>query len=135
MSALLFSALRGTSYDKSQTPKSGGHPSLDMPTAPGTPVYAISDGTVTSASERNGYGLSVTIKHTIDGKTIYSNYSHLESTQVKKGQTVKSGEQIGKVGCSGFSISGDPTRCGNHLDFQITTDQSPSHPYGYGDCK
>lgn len=24
---------------------------------------------------------------------------------------------------------------GNHLDFQITTDKSPSSPYGYGDCK
>ncbi len=55
-----------------------------MPTAVGTPVYAIQDGLVMNASEKNGYGLSVTIKHSLDGKTIYSNYSHLSEILVKK---------------------------------------------------
>jgi hypothetical protein len=131
---LLFSALWGTNYQTPLTPKSGGHPSLDMPTSEGTPVYAIHAGEVMSASERSGYGLSITIKHDFNGKTIFSNYSHLSELLVKKGDRVEGNKLIGRVGCTGFSISGDPTRCGNHLDFQITTDKSPSHPYGYGDC-
>lgn len=134
LAKLLFSALWWTSYDTPQTLQSGWHPSLDMPWSPGTPIYAIQDGIVMNASEKAGYWLSVTIKHTLDGKSIYSNYSHLEEALVKKWDTVKAGQQIAKLWCSGFSISGDPTRCGNHLDFQITTDKSPSHPYGYGDC-
>lgn len=132
---LLFSALWWTSYDTPQTPKSWWHPSLDLPTSEGTPVYAINDGEVINASERAGYGLSITIKHTIDWEVIFSNYSHLSEMLVKKWDIVKWNSVIGKVGCTWFSISGDPTRCGNHLDFQITTAKSPSHPYWYGDCK
>ncbi len=132
---LLFSALWWTSYDTPQTPKSWWHPSLDLPTSEGTPVYAINDGEVMNASERAGYGLSITIKHTIEWETIFSNYSHLNEILVKKWDKVTWNSMIGKVGCTWFSISGDPTRCWNHLDFQLTTDKSPSHPYWYGDCK
>lgn len=131
---LLFSALRWTSYETPTTAKSGGHPSLDLPTSEGTPVYVIHDGEVINASERAWYGLSITVKHSLNNKAIYSNYSHLSEMLVKKGDIVKWNTRIGKVGCTWFSISGDPTRCGNHLDFQLTTDKSPSHPYGYGDC-
>lgn len=131
---LLFSALRGTSYETPLNPKSGWHPSLDLPTSAWTPVYAIHDGVVVNASERAGYGLSITIKHTMDNTVIFSNYSHLSEMLVKKGDKVGGNSVIWKVGCTGFSISGDPTRCWNHLDFQLTTDKSPSHPYGYGDC-
>jgi hypothetical protein len=132
---LLFSALWWTSYEQPTTRNSGGHPSLDLPTSAGTPVYAIHDGEVISAGERNGYGLSITIKHIFKNETIFSNYSHLSEMLVTPGTKVTWKMLIGKVGCTWFSISGDPTRCGNHLDFQITTAKSPSHPYGYGDCK
>lgn len=131
---LLFSALRWTSYEHSQTPESGWHPSLDMPTAAWTPVYAIQDGEVMNAGERGWYGLSITIKHAYKWGVIYSNYSHLSEMLVKKGDKIQAKTMIGKVWCTWFSISWDPARCGNHLDFQITTDKSPSHPYGYGDC-
>lgn len=132
---LLFFALRGTSYEKSQTPNSGGHPSLDLPSSEWTPVYAIHAWTVINASERGWYWLSITIQHELDWKKIYSNYSHLSEMLVKKWDLVIWKTVIGKIGCTGFSISGDPTRCGNHLDFQITTDKSPSHPYWYWDCE
>lgn len=132
---LLFSALWWTSYKTPADAKSGWHPSLDLPSSEGTPVYAIHDGEVVSASERAGYGLSITIKHNLNNQYIFSNYSHLNEMLVKKWDIVKGNTLIGKVGCTWFSISWDPTRCGNHLDFQLTTDKSPSHPYGYGDCK
>ncbi len=132
---LLFSALRWTSYEKSQTANSGGHPSLDLPSSEWTPVYAIHEWTVINASERGGYWLSITIQHELDWKKIFSNYSHLSELLVKKWDSVKGKTLIWKVWCTGFSISGDPTRCGNHLDFQITTDKSPSHPYWYWDCE
>jgi hypothetical protein len=131
---LLFSALWWTSYKTPAEEKSGWHPSLDLPSSEGTPVYAIHDGEVINASDRTGYGLSITIKHSLNNQYIFSNYSHLNEMLVKKWDIVKGNTIIGKVGCTWFSISGDPTRCGNHLDFQLTTDKSPSHPYGYGDC-
>jgi len=131
---LLFSALRWTSYDTPLTPKSWWHPSLDMPSSKGTPVYAINDGEVTNASEKIWYGLSITLKHNVDGEIIFSSYSHLSEMVVKKWDKIKGDTVIWKVGCTWFSISGDPTRCGNHLDFQLTTEKSPAHPYGYGDC-
>lgn len=132
---LLFSALWWTSYDTPTTPQSGWHPSLDLPSSEWTPVFAIHDGEVINASERAGYGNSITIKHSFKNQTIFSNYSHLSEMDVKKWDLVKGNTLIGKIGCTWFSISGDPTRCWNHLDFQLTTDKSPSHPYGYGDCE
>lgn len=50
---------------------------------------------------------------------------------VRPGQRVEQGMKIGEVGRSGFSIG----PYGYHLDFQITTADSPSHPYGFHDCE
>ena len=85
------------------------------------PVYAVADGVVHSVgnkcSHKDQYphknvscdagnlGNFVTIKHTVNGKTFYSQYGHLtkDSIVVSVGQKVSTGTKIGKMGSSGNS--------------------------------
>lgn len=129
---LLFSVLRWSSYSDPRTQNSWWHPSLDIVSVQWTPVQAISHGSVESAWLRNWYGNVVTIKHVLDDWTvIYSNYSHLDTITVQKWASIQEGEQLWTVWRTWFTI----WKRWNHLDFQITTADSPSHPYWYHDCE
>ena len=70
----------------------------------GDPVYTIGNGAVVFAKDvRAGWGNVVIIRHNFrdpDGsiKTIDSLYGHLQAILVREGQTVKRGDQIGKIG-------------------------------------
>jgi len=71
----------------------------------GDPIYAIADGVVMFAYQlRGGWGRCVLIRHAYrdlkSGKVkfIDSQYAHLLSMSVKKGDFVKRGQQIGKMG-------------------------------------
>jgi murein DD-endopeptidase MepM/ murein hydrolase activator NlpD len=65
----------------------------------------------------------VSIEHYINGKKIVSNYAHMSKIIAIKGQKVRAGQEIGKVGSTGNST-------GNHLHFQIDLD-TVFHPYYY----
>jgi len=69
--------------------------------------------------------------HTDGDEIVYSNYSHLDVAHVELDEYVTEWQVIGEIGNTGFTI----WPLGNHLDFQITTDYSPSHPYAYRDCE
>lgn len=85
----------------------------------GQPLYAITDGIVTSVhnhTTKPTFGLHVHIQH--DGKwgTVYSHYAHLQSCNVAVGDRVTEGQEIGKLGKSGtdaahlhFAIKNQPT--------------------------
>jgi len=129
---LLFSVLRWASYTNNRTPQAGWHPSLDIVSVQWTPVFSIWAWKVTNASLRNGYGNAVTVQHTLDDWTVvYSNYSHLDKIFVKTWEQVEEWQHIWDVWRTWFTMG----KYGNHLDFQITTSDSPSHPYGYHDCE
>ena len=87
----------------------------------GDAVYAIGNGVVTYAGETNvGYGNVVLIEHTLpDGKMIWSQYAHLDSVDVIKGQVVLMGKQIGTIGNSGGVIF-------SHLHFEIRNKDLPA---------
>lgn len=76
------------------------------------PVYASAEGTVTRVQLLGTYGKVVMILHNINGKTMETNYAHLDSTCVRVGQKVKQGEKIGVMGNTGGSF-------GVHLHFEI----------------
>ena len=87
------------------------HHGVDYAAAVGTPVLAIGDGRVTSASYDKSNGRIVRITH----NSIYSTaYLHLSrfGTGIKAGKYVKQGDIIGYVGSSGLST-------GPHLDFRF----------------
>ena len=89
---------------------SAAHPGIDIATRAGTPVRAISAGTVTWAGWKdNGGGYVVVIRHT---GGMVSTYNHNREVIVRVGQEVAVGEQIAAVGATGWAT-------GPHLDLRI----------------
>lgn len=68
--------------------------SVDLATAPSTPVYAVADGTVAFAGEEEG-GPIVVINHSQGRQT---RYLQLAEVAVQAGQVIRRGTQIGTVG-------------------------------------
>lgn len=85
------------------------HNGTDFGAKTGTPVRSVSDGVVTYAGTNGGHGKFVKVKHMNPYET---SYSHLSVISVKKGQRIKKGQLIGKVGTTGAST-------GPHLHYQV----------------
>lgn len=82
-------------------PKKGGmhNDGINIRAARGTPVKAADNGVVAYAgNELQGYGNLVLIRHESRWMTAYA---HMEKILVKKGQTVRKGQNIGAVGSTG----------------------------------
>lgn len=90
-------------------------------------VYAAASGTVKKVGNNSVNGYYVIIKHTINGKTVYSFYAHLASYSVSIDQTVTVGQEIGEAGNSGSAASGGV----KHLHFAIIDSLSSGGGY-YG---
>ncbi len=86
------------------------HGGIDFIVARGTPVHASADGTVSDAYSSKGSGYTVEITHGGDYKTVYAHLENIRS--VRKGQSVKAGQQIGTVGMSGKTVA-------PHLHYEI----------------
>jgi murein DD-endopeptidase MepM/ murein hydrolase activator NlpD len=91
------------------------HEGLDYLATVGSKVPAIADGTVVEVGNPSGNrGVYVILRHSIDGVTWYSSYSHMQlgSMHLAVGNKVKRGHTVGRVGSTGQST-------GAHLFFQI----------------
>jgi murein DD-endopeptidase MepM/ murein hydrolase activator NlpD len=84
------------------------HTGLDIAARYGSPIRAALDGRVIFAGWKAGLGRTVEIEHPNGYETVYG---HCSKILVKKGQTVKRGEQIAKVGSTGIST-------GPHVHFE-----------------
>lgn len=108
------------------------HTGTDYGVPVGSPVYACMDGVVETATvSSTGYGRHVIIRHSADGAC--SIYGHLSSMSVAVGNTVTSGQQIGKSGGDpNDRINGDGNSTGAHLHWEIRTKENkPVDPYEY----
>lgn len=74
------------------------HTGLDIAAAEGTPIMAPADGVVVEVGDFYFNGQSVFLDH---GQGLISLYSHLSSTDLKRGQRVQTGEVVGRVGATG----------------------------------
>ncbi|MGL5788504.1 MAG: M23 family metallopeptidase [Bacteroidales bacterium] len=97
------------------------HTGMDFTAKPGTPVYATGDGVVEKADWDQGYGKTVIINHGYGYKTVYA---HLNDYVAKRGQKVKRGEVIGKVGSTGKAT-------GPHLHYEVHHKGTPVNPQNY----
>jgi Membrane proteins related to metalloendopeptidases len=98
------------------------HTGLDLIAALGIDVLVTADGVVQEVrrSSRED-GNSVTVHH--DGGYV-TVYSHLQSALVRKGQKVKQGAVIGRVGNSGLSFA-------PHLHYEVRKDDKVENPIHY----
>ena len=84
------------------------HLGVDYGAPRGTPVLASADGTVISAGRKGGFGNLVRVRHP---NGYVTGYAHLSRMDVRRGQRVKQGERIGRVGSTGLSTA-------PHLDYR-----------------
>jgi len=90
------------------------HGGVDFPAPTGTPVHSAQAGTVVLAEELFFSGNTVVVDH---GLGIYTFYGHLSAINVRAGDSVKSGEVLGKVGATGRVT-------GPHLHWGLTVNHS-----------
>ncbi len=86
------------------------HGGIDLAAKYGTAVPSAAAGTVVTAQEQGGYGLTVVVRHPTG---VESRYAHLAALDVKAGDSVAQGQHIGRVGSTGRST-------GPHLHFEVT---------------
>jgi murein DD-endopeptidase MepM/ murein hydrolase activator NlpD len=87
----------------------GMHPAQDFATPVGTPVRALSSGTVIFAGSQGGYGNKLEIQFW-DGTVAW--YAHNSSLKVKQGQSVTAGQVVAASGNTGNST-------GPHVHLEI----------------
>src|SRR5690554_1334423 len=98
------------------------HSGVDIYAANGTPLYSILQGTVVDIHniDDNDLGKSITIKSTTNIGVVYLMYCHLSEIEVKVGDEVKKGDNIGKTGITGNASSIAVSR--RHVHIEASTD-------------
>lgn len=96
------------------------HKGIDFAAPAGTPIYAAGNGRVQVIGRKGGYGRYIRIKH---NSKLSTAYAHLLSYAkgLKKGQLVKQGQIIGKVGASGRAT-------GAHLHYEVLINDKQVNP-------
>ena len=94
------------------------HGGVDLAAPYGTPIYAAAGGTVTRSGPGE-YGTNVYV----DTGSALIIYGHMSRTGVSVGETVRRGEVLGYVGCSGICT-------GPHLHFEVRLNGQPVDPLG-----
>ena len=85
------------------------HLGVDYGAPTGTSVRTVGDGTVEFAGVQNGFGNVVIVKHGNSTETVYA---HLSRINVRPGEKVEQGQNIGAVGATGWAT-------GPHLHFEF----------------
>ena len=94
------------------------HLGIDLAAPTGSPIVATSDGVVTTADWRGGYGLFVALDH---GRGLETRYGHMSRLGVGVGQRVSKGQILGFVGSTGLST-------GPHLHYEMRVNGHPIDP-------
>lgn len=94
--------------------QAGHHTGIDLAVPRGTPVYAVSSGTVVLAERSGDYGKAVTIRMP-DGH--YAVYGHLNRIRTRSGARIATGARIADSGSTGRAT-------GPHLHVEIRSRRS-----------
>ncbi len=85
------------------------HLGVDYAAPTGTAVRSVGDGTVEFSGVQNGFGNVVIVKHRNNSTTVYA---HLSRINVRTGQSISQGQNVGAVGQTGWAT-------GPHLHFEF----------------
>ena len=97
------------------------HEGLDFAAPMGTPILAASGGIVRIAANHGSFGNLIEIDH---GEGLITRYAHAKVLLVKKGDLVRRGQLIARVGSTGLST-------GPHLHFEVRLHDKPLDPRVY----
>ena len=97
------------------------HKGLDIAARKGTPVISTADGIVTFRGSKGMLGKTLVIDHR---HGMITRYAHLSTMLKKRGESVKRGDVIGKVGSSGRST-------GPHLHYDVKLNSVSVNPEKY----
>lgn len=102
-----------------------GHLAIDISSGPipvfNKPCLAADGGKVVYAGWYYDYGYYIKIDH---GNGLYTTYAHLNAIEVVVGQLVSNGQQIGRIGNTGYSF-------GPHLHFEVIKNGVRVNPLKY----
>jgi hypothetical protein len=104
-----------------------GHPGIDLAFPDHTPVLAATAGQVVEAVNSNDPAAYNVVKIQSPDGHIATEYGHLSAVNVKVGDTVSRGEQIGMSG-GAPGERGAYNASGPHLHFQVDQDGKPVDP-------
>ena len=96
------------------------HKGVDFAAPTGTKIYAAGDGVVEYIGRNGGYGKYIRIRHNSNLKTAYAHLSRYEKG-LNKGDRVRQGEVIGRVGTTGRST-------GPHLHYEVQVNGKQVNP-------
>lgn len=113
-----FTSFFGYRSDPFNSEHAEFHPGIDFQGRRGDEVKCTASGKVVFAGWAGGYGNCIRIKHINDLETLYG---HLSKIEVKVGQQVTVGDNIGRVGSTGHST-------GTHLHYEVRKDGKPINP-------
>lgn len=97
------------------------HKGIDMAGTWQEEVRASAHGTVIFSGRNGSFGKTIKIKHKHGINTLYG---HLHKLLVRKGDFVKEGEIIGKMGATGRAV-------GAHLHYEIMVHKKHINPYNF----
>ncbi len=103
------------------TGKLSGHRGVDYSVRLGAPIFATADGVVSFDRRWSTFGNVVEITH---GHGYVTRYAHVSKIFVKRGQIVKRGDIIARVGSSGKSTAA-------HLHYEVLLDGKPQNPLNF----
>jgi murein DD-endopeptidase MepM/ murein hydrolase activator NlpD len=113
-----ITSMFGYRSDPFDTDNAEFHPGIDFKGAKGDPVHVTADGKVVFTGPKGGYGNCIIVQHKNDFQTLYGHLSHID---VQDGQSVSTGDVIGKVGSTGRST-------GAHLHYEVRKNGKPINP-------
>jgi murein DD-endopeptidase MepM/ murein hydrolase activator NlpD len=99
------------------------HLGFDLASVQQAPVLAANAGVVVHADYLGIYGNCVIIDH---GLGVQSLYAHLSTIDVKPGDTVAKGQELGRTGATGLAG-------GDHLHFTVLLQGTPVNPVEWWD--
>jgi len=97
------------------------HEGIDVSAPMGTPIEAPAAGVVTDVKWVDGYGNMLTVDH---GYGLVTRYAHCSKILVVRGQRVKRGQTIARVGSTGLST-------GPHLHYEVWVNGKAADPIKY----